>query len=122
MNSVFLISLVFDNLDVALNSKKVKWWSGKKNRLEAKASGGRRSKQAEGKAQRTSSATTKRRFWWIHKALFCNFVRKLKPRSSCPNWRRWFLFLQMGFGRKVDSTKDSAFRESKPEEIDEDSD
>ncbi|KAJ4979394.1 hypothetical protein NE237_010174 [Protea cynaroides] len=82
----------------------------------------RRSKQAEAKAQRTSSTTTKRRFRCIRKAFFCNSVRKLKPRSSCLNWRKWFQFMQMGFRRKVDSAKDSALREPKREEIDQDSD
>ncbi|XP_043699083.1 uncharacterized protein LOC122649892 [Telopea speciosissima] len=85
----------------------------------------RRSKQAGAKKPSRSSATaSKRGFRWIRKAFMCNYsVRKLKPKSSRsrPIWRKWFLFLQVGYRRKVDSAKDSVVGESKREEIDEDS-
>ncbi|XP_042482036.1 DNA excision repair protein ERCC-6-like [Macadamia integrifolia] len=82
----------------------------------------RRSKQARvTKPSRSSTTTaTKRRFRWIRKAFMCNSsIRKLKPKSSRPIWRKWFLFLQVGYRRKVDSAKDSAVGESKREETDE---
>ncbi|XP_010253568.1 PREDICTED: uncharacterized protein LOC104594793 [Nelumbo nucifera] len=84
----------------------------------------RRSKQAAAKAGFTKAATSpKCSCLWIREALFCNrSAKKPKPRASGSVWRRWLLFIQLGYRKKVEVVENPARREPEPEYTEEESD
>nr|DAD32778.1 TPA_asm: hypothetical protein HUJ06_011629 [Nelumbo nucifera] len=73
----------------------------------------RRSKQVVTKAGLTDAAISpKCTCRWIQEALFCNCsAKRLKPRTSSSVWRRWLLFFQLGYRKKVE---DPTRRELEP--------
>lgn len=63
---------------------------------------------------RRVGAKARRRCKWLQNALLCRHVaRNMKSRCCGPAWRKWVLFIQVGFRRKGETRQDSPKSEQK---------